>query len=66
MPAYRSALLFGLVFSSHQCPHVMRFWSVAGCSVFEVNYRRLGVHFAVHFLPMPCYCWLAVGGGVQF
>ena len=39
---------------------------MANCSAFEVNHRRLGVHFAVHFLPMPCYRWLAVGGGVHF
>ena len=31
-----------------------------------MNHRRLGVQFAVHFLPMPCYRWLAVGGGVHF
>ena len=40
--------------------------SVAGCSVFELNHRRVAVQFAVHFLPMPCYRWLAVGGGVHF
>ena len=40
--------------------------SVAGCSVFEVNHRRLVVHFAVHFLPMPCYCWLGGCRGVHF
>ena len=26
----------------------------------------LGVQFAVHFLPMPCYCWLGGCGGVHF
>ena len=39
---------------------------MANCSAFEVNHRRLGVHFAVHFLPMPCYRWLGGCGGVQF
>ena len=50
-------------YSANLCNAV---WSVAGCSVFEVNHRRLGVHFAVHFLPMPCYCWLGGCGGVHF
>ena len=40
--------------------------AVANCSAFEVNHRRLGVQFAVHFLPMPCYRWLGGCGGVQF
>ena len=39
---------------------------MANCSAFEVNHRRLGVQFAVHFLPMACYCWLGGCGGVQF
>jgi hypothetical protein len=43
-----------------------QYLAVANCSAFEVNHRRLGVHFAVHFLPMPCYCWLGGCGGVQF
>ena len=65
MPAYRSALLFGLVFSSHQCPIIS---GLVCCWVFgfELNHRRLGVQFAVHFLPMACYCWLGGCGGVQF
>lgn len=95
MPAYRSALLFGLVFGSHQC-HIISglacCWvfgfacflncsaltvkhhnalnilclRLSNCSAFELNHRRLAVHFAVHFLRVACYCWLGGLSGVQF
>ena len=38
--------------------------------IYKINHARLSfgfaVRFGVHFLPMACYCWLGVGGGVQF
>ena len=39
-------------------------------TINKINHARLSfgfaVRFGVHFLPMACYCWLAVGGGVHF